>query len=95
MVEATYKVKEARKQLYSKYGRHASDEEVAEVTGISMKRLSTVMLIPKAPGSLDQRIGNSQNLKPSVCLIFLDTDTDTDYSYCFLFPSLLHFVLLW
>lgn len=91
MVEATYKVKEARKQLYSKYGRHPNDEEVAEVTGLSMKRLSTVMLTPKAPRSLDQKIGISQNLKPSVCLTFLDAS----YCYCCSFLGLLHFVLLW
>ena len=67
MVEATYRVKEARKQLYSENGRVPDDEEVAEATGLSMKRLSAVMLTPKAPRSLDQKIGVNQDLKPSVC----------------------------
>lgn len=67
MVEATYRVKEARKQLYSENGRHPDDEEVAEATGLSMKRLSAVLLTPKAPRSLEQKIGINQNLKPSVC----------------------------
>lgn len=66
MVEATYRVKEARKQLYSENGRQPNDEEVAEATGLSMKRLSAVMLTPKAPRSLDQKIGINQDLKPSV-----------------------------
>ena len=66
MVEATYRVKEAKKQLYSENGRHPDDEEVAEAAGLSMKRLSAVMLTPKAPRSLDQKIGINQNLKPSV-----------------------------
>lgn len=66
MVEATYRVKEARKQLYSENGRHPSDEEVAEATGLSMKRLAAVLLTPKAPRSLEQKIGINQNLKPSV-----------------------------
>uniref|UniRef100_A0A1S3Y5W4 RNA polymerase sigma factor sigB-like n=1 Tax=Nicotiana tabacum TaxID=4097 RepID=A0A1S3Y5W4_TOBAC len=65
MVEATYRVKEARKQLYSENGRHPDEEELAEATGLSMKRLTAVMLTPKAPRSLDQKIGFNQNLKPS------------------------------
>ncbi|CAI9103305.1 OLC1v1001764C2 [Oldenlandia corymbosa var. corymbosa] len=65
MVEATYRVKEAKKQLFSEHGRQPDDEEVAQATGLSMKRLSTVMLTPKAPRSLDQKIGMNQNLKPS------------------------------
>lgn len=69
MVEATYRVKEARKQLYSENGRHPNNEEVAEATGLSMKRLHAVLLSPKAPRSLDQKIGINQNLKPSVCFI--------------------------
>jgi len=69
MVEATYRVKEARKQLYSENGRHPDDKEVAEATGLTMKRLTSVLLTPKAPRSLDQKIGINQNLKPSVCPI--------------------------
>lgn len=67
MVEATYRVKEARKQLYSETGKQPENEEVAEATGLSMKRLMAVMLSPKPPRSLDQKIGINLNLKPSVC----------------------------
>lgn len=67
MVGATYRVKEARKQLYNENGRHPDDEEVAEATGLSMKRLSAVLLTPKTPRSLEQKIGINQSLKPSVC----------------------------
>lgn len=67
MVEAMYRVKEARKQLFSENGRVPNDEEVAEATGLSMKRLSAVMMTPKAPRSLDQKIGINLDLKPSVC----------------------------
>ncbi len=70
MVQATYRVKEARKQLYSENGRHPSDEEIAEAAGLSMKRLSAVLLTPKAPRSLDQKIGLNMDLKPSVSLLF-------------------------
>lgn len=66
MVEATYRVREARKQLYSENGRHPDDAEVAEATGLSMKRLNAVLLTPKAPRSLDQKIGLNMDLKPSV-----------------------------
>ncbi|KAL1809164.1 hypothetical protein DCAR_0728704 [Daucus carota subsp. sativus] len=65
MVDATFKVKEARKNLYNANGRKASNEEIAEATGLSMRRLSAVLLVPKAPRSLDQNIGFSLNLKPS------------------------------
>ncbi|GLT49205.1 hypothetical protein SLA2020_227820 [Shorea laevis] len=66
MVEATYRVKEARKQLYTENGRQPFNEEIAEAAGLSMKRLNAVLLTPKAPRSLDQRIGINQNLKPLV-----------------------------
>lgn len=69
MVEATYRVREAKKQLYSENGRHPDHEEVAEASGLSMKRFAAVMLTPKAPRSLDQKIGINQTLKPSVCYI--------------------------
>lgn len=67
MVEATYRVKEARKKLYSKNGKYPNNEELADVTGLSMKRLAAVMLAPKPPISLDQKIGINQDMKPSVC----------------------------
>lgn len=64
MVEATYRVREAKKKLYNETGRHPNDKEVAEATGLTMKRLGAVMLTPKAPRSLDQKIG-FMNMKPS------------------------------
>ncbi|XP_068650395.1 RNA polymerase sigma factor sigB-like [Aristolochia californica] len=75
MVEATYRVKEARKQLYSENGRHPDNQEIAEATGLSMKRLTAVLLTPKAPWSLDQKIGINQNLKPSE--VIADPDAET------------------
>ncbi|CAL5380773.1 unnamed protein product [Camellia sinensis] len=63
MVEATYRVKEARKQLYTENGRQPDNEEVAEKAGLSMKRLHAVLATPKAPISLDQKIGINQDLK--------------------------------
>ncbi|PIN25165.1 hypothetical protein CDL12_02108 [Handroanthus impetiginosus] len=78
MVEATYRVKEARKQLYSENGRLPDDEEVAQATGLSMKRLSAVMLTPKAPRSLDQKVGINQDLKPSEVIADPDAETSED-----------------
>lgn len=75
MVEATYRVKEARKQLYSENGRHPNDEEVAEAAGLSMKRLTAVLLTPKAPRSLEQKIGINQSLKPSE--VIADPEAET------------------
>ncbi|XP_062004603.1 RNA polymerase sigma factor sigB [Rosa rugosa] len=78
MVEATYRVREAKKQLYSVNGRHPNDEEVAEATGLSMKRLAAVLLTPKAPRSLEQKIGINQNLKPSDVIADPDAETAED-----------------
>ncbi|KAJ8763220.1 hypothetical protein K2173_025605 [Erythroxylum novogranatense] len=78
MVEATYRVKEARKQLYTENGRHPDDEEVAEATGLSMKRLNAVLLSPKAPRSLDQKIGLNMDLKPSEVIADPDEETAED-----------------
>lgn len=66
-------MKEARKQLYSENGRQPDDEEIAEAAGLSMKRLNAVLMTPKAPRSLEQKIGINQNLKPSVCLNLIQT----------------------
>ncbi|XVE62403.1 hypothetical protein DITRI_Ditri06bG0115600 [Diplodiscus trichospermus] len=78
MVEATYRVKEARKQLFSENGRQPDNEEVAKATGLSMKRLNAVLLTPKAPRSLDQKIGINQNLKPSEVIADPEADTAED-----------------
>ncbi|KAJ7950641.1 RNA polymerase sigma factor [Quillaja saponaria] len=78
MVEATYRVKEARKQLYSENGTHPNDEEIARATGLSMKRLSAVLLTPKAPRSLEQKIGFDQNLKLSEIIADPDAETAED-----------------
>ncbi|XP_021283422.1 RNA polymerase sigma factor sigB [Herrania umbratica] len=78
MVEATYRVREARKHLYSENGRHPDNEEVAKATGLSMKRLTAVLLTPKAPRSLDQKIGINQNLKPSEVIADPEAETAED-----------------
>ncbi|XP_044469588.1 RNA polymerase sigma factor sigB-like [Mangifera indica] len=78
MVEATYRVKEARKQLYRKNGRQPDDEEIAAATGLSMKKLNTVLLTPKAPRSLEQKIGINQNLKPSEVIADPEAETGED-----------------
>ncbi|PKU71214.1 RNA polymerase sigma factor sigB [Dendrobium catenatum] len=65
MVEASYRVREARKQLYIENGKHPDNEKVAEAAGLTMKRFTAVMLAPKAPISLDQKIGINESLKPS------------------------------
>ncbi|WOL13203.1 RNA polymerase sigma factor sigB-like [Canna indica] len=78
MVEATYRVREAKRQIYSETRRHPDNEEVAEMTGLSMKRLETVLLIRKAPISLDQKIGIHQNLKPSEVIADPEAETSED-----------------
>ncbi|CAI0385127.1 unnamed protein product [Linum tenue] len=78
MVEASYKVKEARRVLYSENGRQPNNEEVAEAAGLSMKRLEAVLLTPKAPRSLDQKMGVNMDLKPSEVIADPDAETSED-----------------
>nr|QKY65030.1 plastidic RNA polymerase sigma-subunit 2 [Passiflora biflora] len=75
MVEATYRVKEARKQLISDTGRQPADEEIAKATGLSMRRLDTVLQTPQAPRSFDQNMGLNMDIKPSEVIAdpFVDT----------------------
>ncbi|KAH7687078.1 RNA polymerase sigma factor SigB/C/D/F plastid protein [Dioscorea alata] len=78
MVEATYRVKEAKKQLYSENGRYPDTQEIVEATGLSMKRLTAVMLTPKAPRSLDQKVGFNQNLKLSEVIADPDAESSEE-----------------
>ncbi|XP_057968944.1 RNA polymerase sigma factor sigB [Malania oleifera] len=78
MVDATYRVKGARRQLSSENGRHPDNEEVAKAAGLSMKRLNSVLLAPKAPRSLDQKIGDDMDLKPSEIISDPNADTAED-----------------
>ncbi|CAN8294974.1 unnamed protein product [Cochlearia groenlandica] len=78
MVEATYRVKEARKQLFNETGKHPENEEVAEATGMSMKRLMAVILSPKPPRSLDQKVGLNQNLKLSEVIADPEAETSEE-----------------
>ena len=66
MVEASYKVREAKRRLYNENGKEPDDEQVAEAAGISMKRLKAVLKAPKYIMSLDQTVAVDMNLKHSV-----------------------------
>ncbi|KAH7862411.1 hypothetical protein Vadar_004494 [Vaccinium darrowii] len=72
IVESAYKVKAASKELYCDTGRKPNKEQVAEATGLSMKRIEAVLLAPKNPISLDQKTGLNQDLNP------LDVISDPD-----------------
>ncbi|XP_042410973.1 RNA polymerase sigma factor sigB-like isoform X2 [Zingiber officinale] len=78
MVEASYRVREAEKRLHRENGRHPGTEEVAVATGLSMKKLEAVMLTPKAPISLDQKIGFNESLKPTDVIAHPDAETSED-----------------
>ncbi|CAM8977371.1 unnamed protein product [Rhodiola kirilowii] len=78
MVEATYRVKEARKQLQTEKGRVPTNEEIAEATGLSMKRLISVLQAPKPPRSLDQKMGLNMDMKPSEVIADPEAETSDD-----------------
>lgn len=54
-------MEEAQDRLYSKYGRPPSKEALAKATRLSMKTLQFLLLLPKAPISLNQMPRNDQN----------------------------------
>ncbi|GER57812.1 RNA polymerase sigma factor rpoD1 [Striga asiatica] len=78
MVEASYKVREARKKLYSEKGRLPDDEELAEATGLSVKRVSAVKLAPKATISLDRKVGFNKDLDLSEVIADPEAETSED-----------------
>uniref|UniRef100_A0A7N0T0C4 RNA polymerase sigma factor n=2 Tax=Kalanchoe fedtschenkoi TaxID=63787 RepID=A0A7N0T0C4_KALFE len=78
MVEATYRVKEARKQLQAEKGRVPTNEEIAEATGLSMKKLMSVLQAPKHPRSLDQKMGLNMNMKPSEVIADPEAETSDE-----------------
>lgn len=61
LIDAVKKVEEAQDRLYSKYGRPPSKEALAKATRLSMKTLQFLLLLPKAPISLNQMPRNDQN----------------------------------
>nr|AKC88649.1 sigma factor [California macrophylla] len=63
VMEASYKVKQAREQFVNKHKREPNQEEIAEATGLTMKKLAAVQRIPKVI-SLDHKI-NENFAKPS------------------------------
>nr|AKC88668.1 sigma factor [Pelargonium echinatum] len=54
MVEASYKVREARKKFHTEHQRYPTNEELAEASGLSMKKLRAVLLAPRPPISLER-----------------------------------------
>nr|AKC88658.1 sigma factor [Geranium maderense] len=64
IMEASYKVKRAREQFVNEHKRHPNYEELAAVSGFTMKKLMKVLSAPKIVISLDQKT-NENSVKPS------------------------------
>lgn len=82
IVESAYKVKAASKELYCDTGRKPNKEQVAEATGLSMKRIEAVLLAPKNPISLDQKTGLNQDLNPLVCIFPYSNKLSNSFHFC-------------
>ncbi|KAG6502292.1 hypothetical protein ZIOFF_042183 [Zingiber officinale] len=93
MVEANYRVREARKQLYSENKKYPDNEEVARITGLPLKRVEAVLLTRKAPISLDQKTGFNLNLKPSEIIADPEAETSEDILIKHFMKEELHKVL--
>ncbi|XP_015698145.1 RNA polymerase sigma factor sigB [Oryza brachyantha] len=59
MVEASYRVKECMKRLRRKLKRRPTNEEIAEDTGMPIKRVEAAVNLPKYSVSLDSKIGST------------------------------------
>ncbi|KAJ4834422.1 hypothetical protein Tsubulata_025681 [Turnera subulata] len=74
VVEASYRVREAKERFFLENGRLPDDVELAAAAGISMKRLMAVQNIPRITLSLDQKMAN-MDFTPAEMIA--DTQTET------------------
>nr|AKC88669.1 sigma factor [Pelargonium exstipulatum] len=79
MVDLSHRLREARKKFHTKHQRYPNDEELAEASGLSMKKLRAVQLAPRPPISLEQKSPFSgfedSNSKPSDYLFDPDEES--------------------
>nr|AKC88677.1 sigma factor [Pelargonium transvaalense] len=78
MVGSAYKVRQAKKNFLAEHGRDPTDEELAEASGLTMKKLRSVLMAPTRPISFERRTefgGFGEGLKASD--IFYDPDAVT------------------
>lgn len=60
MVETINKVKKARRELATKYGRFPTDEEIAEYTGLTVDKIIDVSMINRDTVSLEAPVGEEE-----------------------------------
>eukprot|EP01018_Ginkgo_biloba_P007757 Gb_37602 [translate_table: standard] len=65
MFESLSRIREAKRLLYQENGRRPGHEEVAEVAGMSMRKLRHVMRSSRIPTSIDRHIGKNEDMKLS------------------------------
>nr|AKC88674.1 sigma factor [Pelargonium tetragonum] len=65
LMEAKSKARKAREKFVRENKREPDDEELAKLAGLTMKMLSAVAHVPKAPRSLDRKVGIDGSLKLS------------------------------
>nr|AKC88676.1 sigma factor [Pelargonium transvaalense] len=65
LMEATSKVRKGRENFIKEKRRKPDDLELAKAAGLSMKKFTASLQVPKTPTSLDWKIGNNGSLKLS------------------------------
>lgn len=57
LYEVISRINKAKRMLVQEHGREARNEEVAELVGLTVEKLKSVVKSAKAPGSMERPIG--------------------------------------
>lgn len=61
LYEVISRINKAKKMLSQEHGRTARDEEVAELVGMTVEKLRTVVKSARAPTSMERPIGKEKD----------------------------------
>jgi RNA polymerase primary sigma factor len=68
LYEVISRINKAKKMLSQEHGRTARDEEVAELVGMTVEKLRTVVKSARAPTSMERPIGKEKDTTIGVSL---------------------------
>lgn len=57
LYEVISRINKAKKMLVQEHGRQPRDEEIAELVGLTVEKLQSVVKSARAPGSMERPIG--------------------------------------
>ncbi|XP_024395432.1 uncharacterized protein [Physcomitrium patens] len=75
LYEVISRINKAKRMLVQEHGREARNEEVAELVGLTVEKLKSVVKSAKAPGSMERPIGKDGDT--TLGELVADTDVDS------------------